>query len=105
MSVVAIEETRLLCHSISESNREFDEQSQNYFITLLLLNASGSQLSHIGDGGHIGKLILVSDQRPEPFVYQGVTVHRTNQKNGFTKATLEVRNPDPKPPIPQVLAP
>ena len=87
-----------------ESNREFDEPSQNYFITLLLLNAGGSQLSHIGNGGHIGKLILISDQRSEPFIYHDVTVHRTSRENGFLKATLEVHDPDPKPPIPQVLA-
>ena len=104
MSMIAIEEARLLCQSISESNREFDESSQNYFITLLLLNADKSQLSHIRDGGHIERLVLISDQRSEPFVYQGVTVHRTNRKNGFTKATLEVHTPDPKPPIPQVLS-
>jgi hypothetical protein len=104
MAMTAIEEARLLCQSISESNREFDEQSQNYFITLLLLNAGGSQLSHIGDGGHIGRLVLISDQRSEPFVYKGVIVHRTRWENGFMKATLEVHNPDPKPPIPQALA-
>lgn len=103
MSIAAVAEVALQCQSVSESNREFNSASKHYFITLLLLNCKGAQRLAEADG-RIGKIIVNSpDQRDYPFVYKGVTVHRTSFKNGFVQASLEVQKPDALPPIPQTL--